>query len=267
MGLIGGLLAFAGIGAFGAQQDTCAVVAHRGFSHVAPENTLASVRKAIEVGADGCEVDVYRCKSGELVLFHDKELERTTSGFGKIVETDFDVLRELDAGSWKDAIYCGERIPELRDALQLLRSSGCRAVIEIKTDGITEQVLKAVQAEGMADQVAIIAFSSDVIRDVRSHAPNLSCAWLYSNTKLKGTAEQKADLIAEKAHACNAMAVNLNQQMLDEALVAALHERGFSVWTWTVDDPGRMRQLRAWGVDVLTTNRPDLALSMQAGAE
>ncbi|QHI70774.1 glycerophosphodiester phosphodiesterase [Tichowtungia aerotolerans] len=247
--------------------SACAVVAHRGFSYVAPENTLASVRAAIQVGADGCEFDVYRCKSGELVLFHDKKLGRTASGFGKIVETNFDVLQELDAGGWKSPAYSGERIPELRDALQLLKDSGCRAVIEIKTDGITDQVLKAVQAEDMSDQVAIIAFSENVIRDVRSQAPNLSCAWLYSNTKLKGTAEQKAEFIAAKAHACNATVVNLNQQMLDEALIAALHERGFSVWTWTVDDPGRMRQLRVWGVDVLTTNRPDLALSVRAESE
>ncbi len=264
---VGKSLPVTGFAASGSEAVACSVVAHRGFSHVAPENTLASVRQAIEVGATGCEFDVYRCRSGELVLFHDKELERTTDGFGQIVETDFDELRKLDAGSWKNPAYCGERIPELREALQLLKDSGCRAVVEVKMNGITDQVLKTIEEEAMSDQVTVIAFSQKVISEVRKQAPDLSCAWLYGDNTLEGSAEQKADLIAEKARACNALAVNLNQEMLDEALIAALHDRGLSVWTWTVDDPDRIRRLLAWGVAVLTTNRPDLALSVCTAAE
>ena len=88
----------------------CEVVAHRGFSVVAPENTLASIRKAIEAGATGCEFDVYAAKDGPVVLMHDATVDRTTDGIGKVTEMTVDELARLDAGSWKDRSYAGEPV-------------------------------------------------------------------------------------------------------------------------------------------------------------
>ncbi len=120
----------------------CEVVAHRGFSAVAPENTLAAITQAIAAGADGCEFDAYRCQDGAVVLMHDATVDRTTSGQGKVTELTLAELKRLDAGQWKAPEYAGQKVPTLEEALQQLKDSGCQAVIEIKMEGISQQVVE-----------------------------------------------------------------------------------------------------------------------------
>jgi glycerophosphoryl diester phosphodiesterase len=236
----------------------CEVVAHRGFSFQAPENTLAAVREAIRAGAEGCEFDVYRCKDGEIVLMHDKMVDRTTNGHGDITQLTLAELKRLDAGSWKDAAYAGQRVPTLREALETLKGSGCRAVIEIKMEGISEEVIEAVRSTGMLDQATVIAFSDKVVREIRQREPKLPCAWLCGK-KLEGTSAQRAAWIAEKAQQCGTNLVDLLYEMVSPEIVAELHRRGIGVWVWTVDEPEIMTILSSWGVDSITTNRPDAA--------
>jgi glycerophosphoryl diester phosphodiesterase len=235
----------------------CDNVAHRGFSAVAPENTLAAVREAIEAGASGCEFDVYGCGDGTVVLMHDKTVNRTTDGTGSVTELTLDQLRQLDAGSWKHARYAGERVPTLTEALRLLKDSDCRPVIEIKMEGISERVIQDVRDLEMVDQVAVIAFSQNVVREIREMEPNLPCAWL-SGERLEGTPAQRADWLATRARECGTNLVDLNYKMLSPELVAELKRRDLTVWTWTVDEAPVMRALRQWGVASITTNRPDL---------
>lgn len=214
----------------------CEVVAHRGFSAVAPENTLAAIRKAIEAGATGCEFDVYAAKDGPVVLMHDATVDRTTDGSGKVTELTVGELRRLDAGSWKDRSFAGERVPTLEEALKLLKGSGCQAVIEIKMEGISKRVVETVRATGMLDEAAVIAFSSTVVKEVRSLEPRLPCAWL-SGEKLEGSPTRRTDWIARKARQCNTNMIDLNYSMLSPEVVSKLKERGLIVWTWTVNDP------------------------------
>jgi glycerophosphoryl diester phosphodiesterase len=236
----------------------CDVVGHRGFSAVAPENTLAAIGRAIEAGADGCEFDVYRCRDGAVVLMHDATVDRTTSGQGKIADLTLAELKRLDAGQWKAPEYAGQTVPTLEEALQRLKNSGCQPVIEIKMEGIAEQVVAAVRAAGMLDQSAVIAFSKDVVRDVRRLAPELRCGWLCSRQPAGSPAEQAA-WFAEQAGECGTNLVDLNYEMLSPQLLEELRRRGLTVWAWTVNDAPIIIMLAAWGVESITTDHPDRA--------
>ena len=279
-----------------AKPKPCKVIAHRGFSAAAPENTLAAVAAAAEAGADGCEFDVYATRDGHVVLLHDKTVDRTTDGRGKVTELTLAELKRLDAGSWKDPKFAGQRVPTLEEALlalgdaegtgeprglspriprrrdkpggspsvpsPALRPSKCRPVIEIKMEGISAKVIEAVRAAGMLDRAAVIAFSQNVVKEVRRLEPRLECAWLSSKDPA-GTPDRQAQWIAARAAECGTDLVDLDYRVLSPGLVAELHRRGIRVWTWTVDEPAVMQALMRWGVDGITTNDPALLLRVR----
>jgi glycerophosphoryl diester phosphodiesterase len=144
----------------------------------------------------------------------------------------------------------------------LLRGTDCQPVIEIKVEGISQQVVSDVRALEMVDEVAVIAFSQNVVREIRQLEPRIACAWLC-NENLRGTPSKQADWLERRARACQTSLLDLNFKMLSAELVAELKQRELGVWTWTVDEAAVMRALRQWGVDSITTNRPDL-LNKQA---
>jgi glycerophosphoryl diester phosphodiesterase len=234
------------------------VVAHRGFSAVAPENTLAAIAQAIEAGADGCEFDVYPCRDGTVVLMHDKTVDRTTNGRGKVTELTLAELRQLDAGRWKADNYAEERIPTLPEALQRLKGSGCQAVVEIKAKGVSGPVVDAIRAADMLGHATVIAFSQDVVAEVRKLAPELPCGWLCSPEPADSPGQQAAWLAGQAAE-CGTKLLNLDYRALSPELLAQLRRRGFTVWTWTANDPAVIRALAAWGVVSITTDDPATA--------
>jgi glycerophosphoryl diester phosphodiesterase len=138
-----------------------------------------------------------------------------------------------------------------------LRGSGCQGVIEIKMEGISEKVVQVVRELTMIDEVAVIAFSQNVVRDVRRLEPEITCAWL-TREELTGSASDRASWIVQHARKCNVSIVDLSYKMLSADLVTELKRAKLDVWTWTVDDPKLMQDLKQWGVQSITTNRPDL---------
>lgn len=238
------------------------IVGHRGFSGRAPENTLAALREAAAAGAEGCEFDVRRTSDGKIVLLHDDKLDRTTSGHGLLADATWAAVSQLDAGSWKDPKWAGEPLPSLDQALQLLAGTSARAVVEIKEKGLEQGVVAAIRAEGTLDRSCVIAFDAEVVANVRRLEPRLVAGWLYSE-KSPGKAEEKAEFIASKALSLGTALVDLDHRMLSPALIDLLHARGIVVWTWTVNDPQRMADLLRWGVDSITTDRPDIALRVR----
>ena len=248
------------------KRQPCEVVAHRGYSGVAPENTLSAVREAIKVGATGCEFDVYASKDGHIVLMHDGTVDRTTDGKGKITELTLAELRKLDAGSWKDKKFTGEKIPTIEEALALLKDSGCIPVIEIKMEGISQKVVDAIRKADMVDQASIIAFNQNVVREVREIEPKLPCCWLCSRT-LDGTPEQQVDWIVTEAKKCKANMVDVHFGMLSSEVIQGLKDRGITVWCWTVDNPVEMDALMRWGVESITTNLPNETVRLNKEAK
>ncbi len=238
-------------------------VAHRGASFDAPENTLSAYRLAISAGANGAECDVHATSDGVIVLSHDQSTKRTLGGNGDVTKTTFEELRKLDAGAWKNEKFKGEKIPTLEEYLEVLKGTTCHPVIEIKMEGIERQVLDAVRKFGMTDVSTIIAFSPKVVREVRRLEPGLCVAWLYSeNLKDKGTPEENADrlakLLIDRAKELDTNVLDLNYGILSRPLVKKLQDAGIHVWCWTVNDPGRMNILLDYGVESITTDRPDV---------
>lgn len=242
----------------------CEVIAHRGFSAAAPENTLAAITKAIEAGADGCEFDVYASKDGRIVLMHDETVDRTTNGRGKVAELTLAELKRLDAGRWKDPKYTGQQVPTLQETLELLRRSSCRAMIEMKPPDITKKVVEEVRAAGMSRQTVLISFHASAIREARELAPEISAAWVFGKS-LEGAPQEQAERLAKQAAECRTDIVDLNFETVSPELIAQLHQRGLKVWVWTVNDPIVMQVLRNWGVDAMTTDEPAAAHKLLGG--
>ncbi len=237
--------------------ERCLCIAHRGFSAVYPENTLLAVMKGIEASADGIEFDVYNSSDRVPVLMHDKTVQRTTDGTGEVAELTLAQLGKLDAGAWKDKRFAGEPVPTLLDVLRKMKATTAKAMIEVKPDGIAREVVSAVRAADMLGQSVAISFSDQACTDVHALEPGLPVA-LVVGGKPKGTMGQQADSLCGRARKCGAAILDLNFQMLSPEFVAELRRRAFRVWCWTVDDPVVMDALARWGVEAITTNRPDL---------
>ncbi len=241
------------------ERQALQIIAHRGFSHIAPENTLASTRKAIEIGADWCECDVYRTADGAIVLMHDDKVDRTTNGKGEVTKLTLAEIKRLDAGTWKDAAFAKEQIPTLAEFLSLLKGTSCKALVEIKQQGISESVVQVIREAQMIDRAAVICYHEDEVKAVRTLEPRLSCGLLCGDTKgwQKIEPRWRADWIVKHARKCDANFVDLDHNMLTAELMAELQRRKIVVWTWTIDDPKLMETLLHWGVAGITTNRPD----------
>jgi glycerophosphoryl diester phosphodiesterase len=238
----------------------CLLLAHRGFSAVAPENTVTAAKMAAELGADGSEFDVYPSSDNALVVMHDGSVDRTTNGKGKITELTLAEIKKLDAGSWKDPKYKGEPVPTLGDMLTTLKDVRCKPVIEIKGKNIADKVVAAVQAAKMVDHAFIISFNADNIKIARGLEPGIPAALLSELKKMPKdlTQDQQVDWLVNAAKECKTDFLDLDYNMLTADMVAKLHQHKLIVWVWTVDDQQAMDNLIAWGIDGITTNKPDL---------
>ncbi|HBO44064.1 MAG TPA: hypothetical protein DD670_09050, partial [Planctomycetaceae bacterium] len=241
------------------------VIAHRGYSAVGPENTLASIDRAIRAGACGAECDVRISKDGHIVAMHDASVDRTTDGKGDVADLTLAELRGLDAGSWKHKKFAGERVPTLDEILAKHKGTDCLAVVEIKVDDITERVVQAIRDADMLEEAAIISFNAEVIREAREIEPRLPSAWLYGD-RLGGTPSERADWLAHQAAEYKTNILDLGYSLLSREIVAELKQRNIVVWVYTVNDPAVMEALMRWGVEGITTDRPDVAVALRKKA-
>ena len=235
-------------------------IGHRGASALAPENTLPAFRLAMELGADEVELDVMRCATGEPVVIHNETLDKTTDGTGPVRDKSLDELKELDAGLWFDERFRGTRIPRLDEVFELVE--GRMSVnIEIKgqsvrPDGTEHAVLESIRRHGMTDRVIVSSFNPWRLRRVRSEAPELKIALIFSprNSIYLRRAWSAPVLKVDGLHPFHSM--------IDERFVDWAHKRGRWVYAWTVDDPQTMRKLIRIGVDGIVTNNPGLLKSV-----
>jgi glycerophosphoryl diester phosphodiesterase len=235
----------------------CRGIAHRGFSSRAPENTLVAVRAGIEAGAELVEFDVHLSQDRVPVLLHDTTVDRTTDGRGAVAELTLAELGRLDAGSWKGREFAGERIPTLEHVLEQMAGSGAQAAIEVKPLGMAEEVVQVVRRCDAIPRSFVISFEDEVLRRVHALEPRLRLALVVGEVAA-GDAGQQARALAARAEACGASVLDLNYRLLSPELVGKLRARGFAVWSWTIDEAPVMDALARWGVDGITTNRPDL---------
>ncbi len=246
------------------------VIAHRGASAQAPENTLAALRLAAERGAQACEFDVHATLDGEVVLMHDKTVGRTTD-FAQVFKSEKEghvdkltlaQLRQLDAGQWKGKEYRGERVPTLAEALEFLRGK-MTPIVEIKPGGIGIEVAKAIKEANMEAEVFVQSFSPQAIRDVRSELPGVPTGLLIG-------ADDEVDPVArarghvERARAAGASAVVCHFSNVSPEYLESVQRRAMAVWVYTVDDAAIVAMLRDMGIDGIITNVPRRTLDVRS---
>ncbi|MER7897519.1 glycerophosphodiester phosphodiesterase family protein [Streptomyces sp. NPDC096046] len=254
------------------------VIAHRGASAYAPENTLASVDRAAELGIRWVENDVQRTRDGELVVIHDDNLRRTTDAEEvfpdrapwKVKDFTAAEIARLDAGSWFSPAYAGARVPTLEQFVHRLERHHQKLLLEIKNPelypGIERQTLKVLSNEGWLDRshragrLIVQSFSADSVRTVHELKPGVK-------TGLLGT-PPVSDLLACAEFVDQ---INPSYSSLSPAYVSSVqafdgpHGRPMEVFAWTVDDARTARRVAAFGVDGIITNRPDVVRKAVGG--
>lgn len=240
------------------------IIAHRGASADAPENTLAALRLGFEQGADAVECDVHLTRDGHAVLLHDASTLRTTGVDGFVANRTLAELRRLDAGSWRGTSWKGEKIPALAEVIALLASQPAdrRLVIEIKCGPVILpeiERLRLLAREIVSDaRLVIIAFDRAVAAEAKRRIPSVEVYQLaaWEQDVATGTWPDLEKLIAN-ARADGLDGLNLNHRFpIDPAFVERVHAAGLKLGVWTVDDPALARRLADAGVDAITTNRP-----------
>lgn len=232
--------------------NTPLLIAHRGGSLEAPENTMASFRHAVEVGMRSVELDVQMTRDGALVVIHDSTLDRTTDGTGAISSYTLEELQRFDAGAKFDPQYAGERIPTLRAVLELCVEAGVGVVIELKEPRLYPGiVLKVAALVGEmwtrgSENIWCISFDHASIREMRQLDPAVPLGYLYPPGEHFG----EADSVVQAVCPYFGSALQYPED------VARAHELGKFVFVYTVDDPEDIRRLAEIGVDGMVTDRP-----------
>ncbi|MCB1091019.1 MAG: hypothetical protein KDL87_05785 [Verrucomicrobiae bacterium] len=230
------------------------IVAHRGDSSNAPENTAASIRAAVAAGADLIEFDTRETKDGVLLLFHDADLKRYTGQKTPFEALGFQEARRLDVGSWfgETKAFASERPPTLEEAIRFCLEGGKTPLIERKTGSAAAHV-KVIRDLKAEKKVIVQAFDWEFLREFRKLAPEIPIGAL-------GDKETDAARLAE-LEALKPDWIGWNQKYLTESGIARFHGIGAKVAVWTVNDLSRLREFTAWGADALITDRPGDARS------
>jgi glycerophosphoryl diester phosphodiesterase len=243
--------------------DGFVVIAHRGASAYAPENTIPAFEKALEMNAELIELDVMLSKDGVPVLFHDRLLDRKSTGTGEIRDYTLEELKKLDVGSWFSQEFAGESIPTLEEALQW--ATGKMALnIEIKTEAWREnleesvepRVIELVRQSGMQDHIIFSSFDYRILRRLKELAPDLRMAILYEPSQ--SGEKDPLTLVQElQADAFNCSATQLTEEWLGQ-----LREAGIPVLVYTVNEPDAMKSLIEAGVSGIFSDYPDVLLKV-----
>jgi glycerophosphoryl diester phosphodiesterase len=226
------------------------VIAHRGSSATAPENTLAAFRLAVEQGTDFVELDVQESADGEVLVVHDSDLMKAGGAAMKIWETDAARIRSVDIGSRAGSQYSGERVPTLAEALAVCKGKS-RVIIELKSYGhdqrLEERIAAIVEAAGMGNDCVYMSLDHGMVRKMKRLRPSWRSGVLAAKAIGGELTSLGADFLA------------VESKMATARFVRRAHRAGQQVYVWTVDDPAWMLALMSRGVDGLITNKPDVA--------
>ena len=239
--------------------------AHRGGALLWPENSLIAFRNAAEIlGADFLEFDVHLSKDGEVIVIHDPTLDRTTSGHGPVRGHTLPELRGLRLRDRGGAIT-EEPVPTLDDVVVLAMRTRRQMLLEIKVDeterrypGIEEKVFEVLDRHQAAPATVVMSFERGTWQRVRTLRPDVRACALYSRRSI-GDLGSTLRAEMELARHAGVAVLSLHQNLVDEEIVALTRKAGMTLGVWTVNDAAGIRRFIGLGVDVLITDRPDLA--------
>ena len=226
------------------------VMAHRGLSADAPENTLYAFSAAIEAGVDFIELDVQQTKDGVLVVMHDQNLKRTTGINQNIWEVTYDEIKDLDAGSWYDPMYANARISTLEEVLQFVNHR-VQLNIEIKptdytSDTLEQDVADLIAAYDYEDDCWVTSFSYSALKKIKQANENIRTGYVMSVAYGQFYNLQYAD------------AFSINKVFVTSQVVSAAHQYGKQVFAWTVNSASEVRSLCNLHVDSIITDDPEM---------
>ncbi len=234
------------------------IIAHRGFSAKAPENTLRAFKHAIRSGAEYLELDLHKSKDDSIMVIHDKYVDRTSSdgSRGAVAQMTYAELRKVCVG-YSDKFgkkYKHAKIPTLKETLSATKGK-IKVCIEIKVHDIEKDVMKIINDLNMNNEVIIFSFYYDVLEKIRELDANIPILYL------KGKATEET---LEQALAISAQAVGIGSRtMITKSYVDHVHKKGLELWQWTVNEPKDMERLLEMDIDGIITNYPDKALGLR----
>lgn len=244
------------------EDDGPEIIAHRGYSARAPENTLAALEAAFEAGADAVEFDLHTAACGTPVLFHDPMLSRTTNGVGPVRRRTFSQLASLDAGGWFSSDFAGERIPSLEEAFLACRGRVGRVYAEVK--GFREledldRMVRIARETRMLDATVFIAMNWTLLDRMRGQEPGLALGYVVDEAT-------EAEEAVRRATGDARALVDYRASLLldDPSLAQQALQAGVEVAVWTVDQPEEATRLAEMGVTRFTTNQVSRLLAWKA---
>lgn len=248
------------------------IIAHRGASAVAPENTLAAFREAIAAGADGIEFDVRITKDNEAVVFHDRKLKRTTGRKGIVADLTSAELVKLNAGSWFAVSngtppFANEVVSTLKQTLDFLAGFDGSIYIELKckeadVERLTRRVGEILNQTRRTDRIVVKSFKLSVIPLIKQHCPGVKTAALFA-PKVKNVL-QKEKYLVNIAEQIGADELSLHYTLATKKLMKKARSRGLAVIIWTADNPRWIKRALRLGLNSIITNDPKKLLARRA---
>ncbi len=249
------------------------IIAHRGASALAPENTIAAFRKAIEVGSDGVEFDVQLSKDGVPVVIHDPTLLRTAGINERVGELTVEQLSHVDAGSWFNAAYptharpdfAAERVPSLRTVLQLLENCGGPIFIEMKCETesevspLVDAVCREIRGSPLLERLILKSFRLGAIPRARAVLPGIRTAALFAPQVMRLLRKEK--YLINIARELGADHLSVHKALVSRKLIMKAEKYGMPVTVWTVDSPRWIARATKQGVFAVITNDPTKILA------
>lgn len=231
---------------------TALVIAHRGASGEAPENTLAAFQRAIEANVDFVELDIHFSRDGEMMVIHDQTVDRTTSGQGKVSDLTRQEIQALDAGSWFSGEFRGEKVPTLEEVVELVKPTSVGLLIEIKKgsglpQGFEERLTETIRRHELQSRVMIQSFDHDAVGAVKKADTSLAVAVLMDYSSPDPGSE---------ARAVGAGTLALKSNLVTKEVVEQAHRSGLRLFVWTVNGVIDMRKMLTLGVDGIITDYP-----------
>ena len=234
------------------------VIAHRGASGHAPENTLGAFKKAVAMGATFIETDLQLSRDARFVAIHDSTVNRTTNGDGVVHEMTLAELRRLDAGSWFGSEFAGERIPTLEELLAFSKKNDVVFYLEMKPAGSwggEHALIGALRESGEIPRSVVISFDASIVLNLRKIEPTLMTGLLYD-----GQIENPV----KRAVEVGARQLLVRGDWVTPALLTEARKKDLQVVCWTVNHPAHMRMLMAAGVDGIMSDYPDRLVAAQS---
>jgi glycerophosphoryl diester phosphodiesterase len=237
------------------------VIAHRGASGHAPENTLAAFKRALAMGATFIETDLQLSRDARFVAIHDDTVNRTTNGQGKVHDLSLADLRRLDAGSWFGSEFTGERIPTLEEILEFSKKHDVVFYLELKPGGSWGGEHALIGALRNSEEIArtvVISFEAGILEALRKIEPTVMTGLLFDG---------QIDRPLERAVEVGARQLAVRGDLVTPALLAEARKKDLQVVCWTVNQPAHMRLLIEAGVDGIMSDYPDRLVAAGAKAK